>query len=111
MLLACLCAGVAGGARAHAILEHADPRVGSTISGAPSAVSLYFTQEVESSFTSIEVLNSAGARVDSGKPRVSGTTAQVGVEPLPPGHYTVRWRALSVDSHTTQGSFGFDVQR
>ncbi|PWB82847.1 MAG: copper resistance protein CopC [Methylocystaceae bacterium] len=103
--------GAAGEARAHALLEHADPRVGSTVAAAPSAVSLYFTQDLERSFTSVEVLNSAGARVDSGKPRINGSTVQVGVKSLPPGHYTVRWRALSVDTHTTQGSFGFDVQR
>ena len=100
-----------GGAQAHAFLDHADPRVGSTVSAAPSQVTLWFTQNIEHSFTSIEVLNSAGARVSVGKPRIDGANSlmQIGVRPLPPGVYTVRWRALSIDTHTTQGSFTFQV--
>lgn len=100
----------AGGAQAHAFLDHAQPRVGSTVSTAPSVLSLWFTQNLEPVFTSAEVLNAAGARV-SGKARIDGPNSlmQVGLKPLPPGTYTVRWRTLSVDTHTTEGSFTFQV--
>lgn len=30
-------------------------------------------------------------------------------EPLPPGHYVVMWRVLSVDTHITEGHFLFSV--
>jgi methionine-rich copper-binding protein CopC len=33
----------------------------------------------------------------------------VGLKPLPPGTYRVHWRVLSVDTHTTEGSFTFQV--
>ncbi|MBI1868446.1 MAG: copper resistance protein CopC [Methylocystis sp.] len=102
--------GGAGGAQAHAFLDHASPPVGSTVGAAPSAVTLWFTQNLEQAFTSAEVLNAAGARV-SGKARIDGANSlmQVGLKPLPPGTYTVRWRTLSVDTHTTEGSFTFQV--
>lgn len=101
----------AGGAQAHAFLDHADPRVGSTVGSAPSQLTLWFTQNIEHAFTSVEVVNAAGARVSVGKPRIDteNSLMQIGLRPLPSGVYTVRWRALSVDTHTTQGSFTFQV--
>lgn len=100
----------ASGVHAHALLERANPRVGNTVAAAPPVLSLWFSQELEPAFTSIEVVNAAGARVDAGRTRVEAATAQVGLKPLPPGVYMVRWRALSVDTHRTQGSFTFEVR-
>ncbi|MFZ0396695.1 MAG: copper resistance protein CopC [Methyloceanibacter sp.] len=34
---------------------------------------------------------------------------RLGVGGLRPGHYSVTWHALSVDTHKTQGSFSFQV--
>jgi copper resistance protein C len=95
---------------AHAFLDHAEPRVGSSVPTAPRQVSLWFTQNLEPSFTTVEVQNSSGGRVDQGKPRVGpGNVMRVGLKPLPPGTYKVLWHALSVDTHTTEGSFTFRV--
>ena len=96
-------------AHAHAFLDHAEPRVGSTVSAAPKEVALFFSQNLEPAFSTIEVSDASGARVDQGKPKVSATTMRVGVKPLPPGTYRVRWQVLSVDTHTTEGSFTFQV--
>jgi copper resistance protein C len=96
-------------ARAHAFLDHANPLVGSTVPAAPREVSLWFTQNLEPAFSIVEVLDGSGARVDQGKAQISANTMRVGLKPLAPGSYRVRWRALSVDTHTTQGSFTFRV--
>ena len=96
-------------AQAHAFLDHAEPRVGSTVPTAPREVSLSFTQNVEPAFSSVEVSDANGARVDLGKPKISATTMRVGLKPLPPGTYRVRWQVLSVDTHTTEGNFTFQV--
>jgi copper resistance protein C len=97
-------------ARAHAFLDSANPRVGSTVAMPPSQVTLHFTQRLEPKFSKAEVRNAAGARVDQGS-TASGSVLRVGVKALPPGSYRVIWHVLSVDTHTTQGSFSFHVGR
>ena len=96
-------------ANAHAFLDHANPLVGSTVATAPREVSLTFTQNLEAAFSSVQVTDANGARVDQGKPQVGGNTMRVGLKSLPPGTYRVRWHVLSVDTHKTEGSFTFRV--
>ena len=96
-------------ARAHAFLDRASPLVGSTVASAPREVSLTFTQNLESAFSSVQVTDANGGRVDQGKAQVSGNTMRVGLKSLSPGTYRVRWQALSVDTHKTEGSFTFTV--
>ena len=99
----------ASAAYAHAFLDYAEPRVGSTVPTAPKEVVLTFSQKIEPAFSSVEVSDGNGARVDQGKPNVSATTMRVGLKPLQPGTYRVRWQVLSVDTHTTEGNFTFHV--
>ena len=96
-------------AEAHAFLDHAEPRVGSTVSTAPRELVLSYTQNLEPAFSSVEVSDANGARVDLGKPRIDASTMRVGLKPLAAGTYRVRWKVLSVDTHTTEGSFTFHV--
>jgi copper resistance protein C len=96
-------------ARAHAFLDHATPLVGSTVPAAPHEVALSFTQNLEPAFSTVQVTDSSGARVDQGKPAISGNTMRIGLKALGPGSYKVHWHALSVDTHTTEGSFTFHV--
>jgi methionine-rich copper-binding protein CopC len=101
-------------ARAHAMLDRADPPVGSTVNAAPRAVSLTFTEKLEPAFSTVRVENASGVRVDAGKPQVErgkANTLRVGLKPLSPGTYKVIWKVLSVDTHTTEGSFNFQVGR
>jgi len=100
-----------GEVRAHATLDHAEPRVGNKVATAPREVTLWFTQKLEPAFSSITVTNSAGERVDSGKTRVNGTQMSVSLRSGGAGTYRVNWRVLSVDTHTTDGSFTFDVDQ
>ena len=96
-------------AHAHAFLDHASPLVGSTVASAPREVSLTFTQNLEAAFSSVQVTDANGARVDQGKAQISGNTMRVGLKSLSAGTYRVRWHALSVDTHKTEGNFTFTV--
>jgi len=101
-----------GVAWSHAVLERAEPRVGSTVKAAPSQVRVWFTEAIESAFSTLEVVNQAGERVDRGPARVdpaSPAMLQVPLKPLGPGIYRVKWRVLSVDTHVTEGNFTFRV--
>lgn len=105
-VIAC-CGAVA--ARAHAHLDHASPAVGATVPTAPSEITLWFTQNLEPAFSTVQVTDSSGARVDQGKAEISGNTMRVGLKAIGPGGYQVHWHALSVDTHTTEGTFSFSV--
>ncbi len=110
-LLAVLLWGVAG-AGAHAFLDHADPRVGSTVKTPPAHVRLWFTEGLEPAFSAAQVLNEAGQRVNNADSQVDSsdrTLLRVSLPPLTPGRYKVIWRVLSVDSHVTEGDFIFRV--
>lgn len=96
-------------ARAHAFLDHASPLVGSAMPTAPREVTLTFTQNIEAAFSSVQVTDAGGARVDEGKPQVSGNTMRIGLKSLSAGTYRVRWQVLSVDTHKTEGAFTFRV--
>ena len=96
-------------AHAHAFLDHASPLVGGSVATAPREVTLWFTQSLEPAFSRAEVTDASGDRVDQGKAQISGSTMRVGLRPLAAGTYRVHWHVLSVDTHTTQGSFTFHV--
>jgi methionine-rich copper-binding protein CopC len=99
----------ANAAEAHTSLDHAEPSVGSTLETAPREITLWFTENLEPAFSTIDVRDADGARVDQGKAQVSETIMRVGLKPLPPGTYKVHWRAVSADTHATEGSFSFQV--
>ena len=96
-------------ASAHALLEHANPRVGSSVSSPPRELTLWFTQNLEAAFSGVMVTNSAGQRIDTGGAHVSGNQMSVGLRPGGTGTYRVHWKVLSVDTHTTEGNFTFRV--
>ncbi len=100
-------------AHAHAFLDHAEPRVGAAVRSAPTELRLWFTQEIESAFSTVKVIDARGRRVDKGDARVDGANVQllrVSVATLAPGDYTVVWRVVSTDSHVTQGDYVFHVE-
>ena len=101
-----------GAVGAHAFLDHADPAVGSTVPGSPSVLHLWFTQELEPAFSWATVTDRSGATVSDGPAAIDPSNkSELDVKPkqLPAGTYTVKWHALSVDTHTTEGDFKFNV--
>jgi methionine-rich copper-binding protein CopC len=105
-------ASAPGAVGAHAALDRADPRPNSTVRGAPGQVRLWFTEKLETAFSTARVVNAAGKSVGDDGSRLDAENAALLVVPLKPlgaGSYTVIWRVLSVDSHVTEGRFSFRV--
>lgn len=97
---------------AHAFLDHATPAVGSAVRGPPAQIKLWFTERLEPAFSTMQVLDRSGKRIDKGDPHLDDSDAAlllVSVPQLAPGPYRVTWRVLSVDAHVTEGDFTFDV--
>jgi hypothetical protein len=99
---------------AHAFLDHADPKVGNTVTNSPAQIKVWFTQNIEPVFSSIMVQDDKGKEVDKKDLRQDDkdkTLLIVSVPPLPDGTYTVIWHVVSVDTHRTQGRFKFTIKR
>ncbi len=98
---------------AHAFPDHSDPRVGSTVSGPPSQVRIWFDSDLEPAFSSLMVHNMDGKMVDKRDVRVDPSDSKllvVSVPPLPPGAYLVIWNVVARDGHRTQGQFTFTIK-
>lgn len=112
----CLVALLAGlgtsTAFAHAFMDRTVPAAGSTVHGPPAEVKLWFSQALESAFSTVRVVDKNGRQVDRKDKRVDAgdaTLLSVSLPALAPGTYRVIWRVLSADGHVTKGDFTFDV--
>ena len=103
----------ASAAFAHAQLEKSTPR--GRRNGRPrrATIRLEFSEGVEPRFTGVTVTGPGGAAA-LGAPSVEAGHQNVLIvpvaKPLSPGVYTVKWHAVSVDTHHTQGTFAFTVK-
>lgn len=98
---------------AHALLARADPPVNASLRESPTRVTLFMTEQLQRTHSSVQVLDSAAQRRDIGETEFSDEVpTQMGVRVLrlEPGVYTVVWETLSeVDGHTWTGSYVFSV--
>lgn len=105
---------LAAPAFAHAMLDHAAPKVGATIQTPPKEVRLEFSEGVEAVLSRIKLTRLSGEAVPLGQPTTSPTDKSVLTAPLletlEPGTYQVAWRVVSVDTHVSQGDFRFTIK-
>lgn len=97
-------------AEAHAFLDRADPKVGSTLHEPPSQVTVWMTEALEPAFSRLQVFDAKGVEVDKKDTRVNGATMVVSLQKLPAGTYHVSWQVVAVDTHKTSGTFDFTIQ-
>ena len=104
---------IARDADAHALLARADPPINASLRESPTRITLFMTEQLQRSHSSVQVLDSNGQRRDIGETEFSDavpTQMSVRVLRLDPGVYTVVWETLSeVDGHTWTGSYVFSV--
>jgi len=96
-------------AAAHAMLEHAQPAAGAVVHQSPATLQLQFSEKLEPTFSSATVTDPRGQSVTDGLASIQGTILTIRLKPLSPGQYRVRWHAVSMDTHRTQGSYAFTV--
>ncbi|ORA02755.1 hypothetical protein BST17_21755 [Mycolicibacterium bacteremicum] len=112
LLALALWASGSGIATAHTALIESDPADGSSLTVAPTTITLTFNEDINSTFANVVVNDSGGRNWVSGTPVVTGSTLQatIGPDPLISGMYTVGYRVLSADGHPVSGSYTFTVQ-
>ena len=111
MLLVAALAALAlpGTAWAHATLKSTTPPFGHELQNGPATITFHFDQIVKVLPGGVQVLNTKGVNF-AGDPTVAGLNMSAPVKKLPTGAYTVRWRAISADSHVVSGVWTFGVR-
>lgn len=97
----------------HAMLEHAEPPVGSVVETPPKRIVLLFDSALEPALSRVRVENAEGHPVDQGGDFVDPDNSQrliLPLPPLPPGDYQVFWVAVAWDGHLTQGDYTFTIR-
>jgi methionine-rich copper-binding protein CopC len=100
-------------AAGHAVLQRSEPRGESRLKRPPLEVRLYFSERLESAYSSVRVRNDRDVQVDRGDSRVDRTNPlllRATLPSLPPGTYKVSWRVLSIDGDVTEGVFTFLIE-
>jgi copper resistance protein C len=70
---------------------------------------LIVSAPVAHAFSNLTVTDANGIVVSQGKGQVSGNVMRASLKPLSAGFYKVNWRAVSTDTHKTEGNFTFSV--
>lgn len=109
IVLALMLAAFCGPASAHAFLEKATPSAGANLRVAPAKIELSFSEALEPAFSGVTVTDAAGGDMSAAPAVANATQMSVTLRALKPGRYSVRWHAVSVDTHRTQGRYEFAV--
>ena len=98
---------------AHAYLVKAQPAQRAVLFAPPDRVELWFNERLEAAFCTLRVFDAADKPVDKADMQVAPGDPKhlsVGLNPLTPGDYTVKFRVLSVDGHVVTNQFSFTVR-
>lgn len=98
---------------AHAKVVRSFPESGAVVPETVGKVEIWYSDAIANAFVALAVINAAGDRVDKRDAAIDsadGSHVSVSVEALTPGEYTVRYRAVSADTHLVSGAWVFEVR-
>jgi len=102
--------GLAPAASAHDAFTGSTPKSGSTLTTAPTSVTVSFEEPPLAAGLAVAVTAPDKSLVSSGDPVLTGSDVTVALEPLAAsGAYTVAWRVVADDGHPVTGTFGFTL--
>ena len=101
-------------AMAHSYLVKSNPSQNEVLSETPQTISLQFSEAIQSSFHTINLVNSKGEKIKLEKTNVSKKNpsileAQLDSD-LEKSTYTVQWKVLSADGHSISGTIPFSIR-
>lgn len=106
---------VATAAAAHPKLVKSDPAADAVVAASPKELRLSFNEELVPKFSSADVKDQKGQKIEVGAVTADPADKKQLVlpltKPLAAGIYKVEWRAVAADTHRVQGSFSFTVKQ
>ena len=107
--------GLATAAYAHPKLVKSDPAANAVVTASPKELRLSFNEELVPKFSSADVKDQKGQKVEIGTTTADPTDKKQLVvplsKPLAAGTYKVEWHAVAADTHRVQGSYSFTVKQ
>jgi copper resistance protein C len=97
---------------AHAVMTRTAPAQGATAVEGLTKIEIWYDSAVRDNMLALAVVDANGVRVDNRDPKVDPadqTHVFASVQPLAPGSYTIRYRAISVDSFLATGVWSLTV--
>lgn len=95
---------------AHAYISESSPYENAELDRSPAVIRLTFTEKVDAKLSSVTLINVADGSAVTGKLGSGGdSTLLYTIPKLEKGIYKVSWQVLSLDTHTTDGSYKFAV--
>ena len=97
-------------ALAHAILVSSTPAANATVQGPDVTIELKYNSRLDAKRSTIRLAMPDGTVKVLEADGQSTSTSLHTQATLKPGHYTIRWQALSTDGHITRGEIPFTVK-
>lgn len=95
-------------AQAHAHLEKSVPADGSTLSAAPAALEMRFSEAAR--LTALWIQGDRQARQTiKDLPAAADRTLRIALPALAPGGYSLTWRVIAADGHVSSGVVHFTI--
>ena len=115
VVLTLMGSAVSTAAYAHPKLVKSDPAANAVVSAAPKELRLSFNEELVPKFSSAEVKDQKGQKVEIGTASTDPTDKKQLVvplsKPLTAGKYKVVWHAVAADTHRVQGDYTFTIRQ
>src|SRR6187399_1642202 len=90
-------------------LRRSDPASDALLDGPPSEIFVWYSEAL-STGSNLTIFDEQFQSVDKGQTFIDASDATLMRAPLtqlPPGHYTVKWKANSVNGHFASGTYNF----
>lgn len=97
-------------ALAHAHLVSSTPAASATIPGPNVTIELRYNSRVDGQHSVLTLVRPDNRTQTLALDRQNAPTNLNAHAALEPGHYTIRWQALSTDGHLTRGEIPFTVR-
>jgi methionine-rich copper-binding protein CopC len=94
-------------------LDHANPTVGSEVEVPPTQIKVWFSEEVDFNFSSLEVDDGQGNKIDAEDTHQDPNDKKGLIISIPTrlydGQYTVLWKVTTPDGQQNEGKFNFTI--
>ncbi|MGO4684607.1 copper homeostasis periplasmic binding protein CopC [Hyphomicrobium sp. 2TAF46] len=108
------CAVITTAAQAHAKLTSTNPAASAVVAESPKDLRLIFNEGLIAKFSGIELKTEKGEKIETGTAVADPIDNKQLIVPLPAaladGVYSIKWHAVSEDTHKLEGTYSFTVK-